>query len=538
MRKTAKALVLVLISFLGTVALGIASALSAALAFGATALIVPGTGTPNANIVDNYMEQARDRYLTTTACGPTGAACPDANLQGINYPASFFPLIIFPSWCRSGPDGCDKWDESVGQGTTALNAAIDAALNDPDKPGQDVVVFGYSQGGAVVANSLAEHIAGLSDADKARLQIVTIGGIQTPAGGLWPRLAGFGFIPFLDISFTPPMTPGTGVNYTSTAFHFDPVADAPLYWGNPFAMLNAIAAFETVHGYYLSPNGNGPTDTLPYGYTDETLADALDCSANPGNCRYDSDGNTYITIPALTLPIADLILSSTPAALLPLVKPFVDLASPVYRVLADLGYDYSGDPSVPTPLSILPFNPIQNWFGVGLNLVAAAGQGVQAFLGDLGGGSMMLAPATTTPTPTPLLAGRSLAPQAAAVPVEEPSSSKVTALSLVEKSEPEAAPAAKVAEPAASEAPSTPAEPAVTKTEEPAAAEPSKPAEATAVDEKKADEPKKDETTKDETTKDEAKDEAKKADEPKKEEPKKDESEKKADSADTQKAAA
>jgi hypothetical protein len=516
MRKTAKALVLVLISFLGTVALGIASALSAALAFGATALIVPGTGTPNANIVDNYMEQARDRYLTTTACGPTGAACPDANLQGINYPASFFPLIIFPSWCRSGPDGCDKWDESVGQGTTALNAAIDAALNDPDNPGQDVVVFGYSQGGAVVANSLAEHIAGLSDADKARLQIVTIGGIQTPAGGLWPRLAGFGFIPFFDISFTPPMTPDTGVNYTSIAFHYDPVADAPLYWGNPFAMLNAIAAFETVHGYYLSPNGNGPTDTLPYGYTDETLADALDCSANPGNCRQDTDGNTYITIPALTLPIADLILSSTPAALLPLVKPFVDLASPVYRVLADLGYDYSGDPSVPTPLSILPFNPIQNWFGVGLNLVAAAGQGIQAFLGDLGGGSTMLAPATT-PTPTPLLAARSSVPQPAADPVEE-QSSKATALASVEQSEPEAAPVATVAEPA------------VTKTEEPAAAEPSKSAEATVVDEKKADEtPAKDEPTKGDVTKEESKkdetnkDETMKADEPKKEEPKKDE---------------
>lgn len=521
MRKTAKALALILISFLGTVALAIASALSAALAFGATALIVPGTGTPNANIVDNYMEQARDRYLTTTACGPTGAACPDANLQGINYPASFFPLIIFPSWCRSGPNGCDKWDESVGQGTTALNAAIDAALNDPDNPGQDVVVFGYSQGGAVVANSLAEHIAGLSDADKARLQIVTIGGIQTPAGGLWPRLAGFGFIPFLDITFTPPMTPDTGVNYTSIAFHFDPVADAPLYWGNPFAMLNAIAAFETVHGYYLSPNGNGPTDTLPYGYTDETLADALDCSANPGNCRYDSDGNTYITIPALTLPIADLILSSTPAALLPLVKPFVDLASPVYRVLADLGYDYSGDPSVPTPLSILPFNPLQNWFGVGLNLVAAAGQGVQAFLGDLGGGSMMLAPATT-PAPTSLLAARSSAPQEATEQVE--ASTNVAQLASVEKSEP-----------AASEVSSTPAEPTVAKAEEPAAPEPSKPAEVTAVDEKKAeetpvkDEPTKDDVTKEESTKDETtKDEVKKADEPKKEEPNKDESETKA----------
>jgi hypothetical protein len=60
--------------------------------------------------------------------------------------------------------------------------------------------------------------------------------------------------------------------------------------------LNALAAFENVHGYYLAPNGNGPTETLPFGYTDATLAPQLDCSANPGNCRFDKYGNTYVTM--------------------------------------------------------------------------------------------------------------------------------------------------------------------------------------------------------------------------------------------------
>ena len=93
--------------------LAIGSAFSAALAFGAVALIVPGTGTPNANIVANYREHARDYYMGGTACS---TSCTGDGLIGINYPASFFPLVIFPSWCRSGPEGCDKWDRSVGQG--------------------------------------------------------------------------------------------------------------------------------------------------------------------------------------------------------------------------------------------------------------------------------------------------------------------------------------------------------------------------------------------------------------------------------------
>jgi pimeloyl-ACP methyl ester carboxylesterase len=391
-RKTAKALFLVIVSLLSAIVLGAASAFTAALAFGAVALIVPGTGTPNANIVTNYMENVRDRYLTTTACGADGSGCPDADLHGIDYPASFWPLAIFPSWCRSGPNGCDKWDDSVGQGAEALTASLDDALA---VPGQQVIVFGYSQGGAVVSKVL--HDYGLTEEEKARIEVVTIGGIENPDGGLWQRLAFLQYIPILGVTFAPPMPVDPALKTTTIGFQYDPVVYAPRYWGNPFAMLNALAAFDNVHGYYLAPNGNDEQATLPYGYTPETLAPQLDCSANPGNCRTDSAGNTYIMIPATSLPIMNLIMSSTPAALTPFVKPLVDLISPAYKVLADLGYDWSGPAGVPTPLSILPFNPSQNWAKVGQDLVGAIGQGVQAALGDLGGGSTMLDPATSGP---------------------------------------------------------------------------------------------------------------------------------------------
>ena len=106
-------------------------------------------------------------------------------------------------------------------------------------------------------------------------------------------------------------------------------------------------------------------------------------------------------IPAKSLPLTDLVMSLVPSGLKPIVKPFVDLVTPVLKVIADLGYDWSGDPSEVRPLSILPFNPFQNWLAVAANLVVAAVQGVQAFIGDLGklGVSTVAPDSTQTPSP-------------------------------------------------------------------------------------------------------------------------------------------
>jgi len=67
MRKSARAFVLVVLAILTTAILGVGSAFMSALALGAaTALIVPGTGTPNASIV------ARALFSHTT---PSTAFC-------------------------------------------------------------------------------------------------------------------------------------------------------------------------------------------------------------------------------------------------------------------------------------------------------------------------------------------------------------------------------------------------------------------------------------------------------------------------------
>jgi len=395
MRKSARTFVLVVLALLSSAILGVGSAFMSALALGAaTALIVPGTGTPNANIVTDYLSHAADRYIAPF--DPSCTSTNGCNLQGINYPASFFPLVIFPSWCRSGPNGCDTWNNSVGQGVQALDTQLRGLLADPS---QHIVIFGYSQGGAVVSDEL-RNLGDLTPAQRAQLQVVTIGNAYNPDGGIFTRLGFLPTIPFLDVTFGPPMPTNTGIPITSIGFQYDPVMYAPKYWGNPFAMLNALAAFETVHGFYLTPNGNGPTDPIAYGYTTSQLADQLNRTLHPENFRVDSNGNVYVMIPAKSLPIADFVMSVVPGALKPVVKPVVDLVSPVYKVLADLGYDWSGNPGVPSTLSILPFNPIQNWPAVGVNLVAATIQGVQAFISDLGGVTSLITPATTPATTT------------------------------------------------------------------------------------------------------------------------------------------
>ncbi|CAN3127273.1 PE-PPE domain-containing protein [Mycobacterium sp. smrl_JER01] len=381
MRNQARALVLVITAFITTMALGIASAFVSALAFGATALIVPGTGTPNSDVVAGYRENAWSRYIDGLVCtDPT--ECSDPDLVGIPYPASFWPLSFLPGWCVTGR--CEKWDVSVGEGTENLLAALQPFL-DPGSD-EDIFIFGYSQGGAVVANALtALAELGLSDEVKDRLKVVTIGGIENPDGGLWQRLAWLRYllgnpVPILDLSFLPAMPIDTGIGTTTVGFEYDPVVYAPRYWGNLFAVVNMIAAFDTVHGYYLAPN-EANDNPMPYGYTDVTLAPQLDCGLNPGNCRTDNFGNTYIMIPATTLPLTDLLRSlANSLGIGWLAKPFIDLVEPVVREFVDLGFDWSGNPGVSRGSTILPFKLFQNWLKVGIDIAVAAVKGVEAFI--------------------------------------------------------------------------------------------------------------------------------------------------------------
>ncbi|MGE2732210.1 PE-PPE domain-containing protein [Mycolicibacterium vaccae] len=396
MRSQARGLILVVLSFLTVMVLGVVSAFLSAVALGATALIVPGTGTPDPDNVAGYRENAWNRYVEGVVCTDV-EECANPVLDGIDYPASFWPLSFIPRWCV--PGRCDKWNESVEIGIKNLKDAVEPFLSPTSD--EEVFIFGYSQGGAVVSN-VFQYLAGLDlPAEvKSRFQVVTIGGIENPDGGLWQRLAWLNKLlgtplPILDITFNPPMPVNTGIPTTSIGFEYDPVAYAPLYWGNPFAVLNAFAALDTVHGHYLDPNAEDPNDTLPYDYTPATLAPQLNCALNESNCRTDQYGNVYIMIPATSLPLTNVVRTFADSlGIGRLAKPFIDLVEPVLREIVDLGYDWSGDPAVPRPLSPLPFKLFQNWIQVGIDLAVAAVKGVEAFLGNFTAPTVAVKPET------------------------------------------------------------------------------------------------------------------------------------------------
>ncbi|MFZ0832911.1 MAG: PE-PPE domain-containing protein [Mycobacterium sp.] len=406
MRKAVRAFLVASLGFLSAVVIGAVAVLTSAITLAATALIVPGTGTHNIvppNAVTGYMENARTRFIT-----PADPGCPDDNagcvLTGIPYPASFWPIPI-PGWCPGL--SCDTWNQSVATGVTNLNSQLINELMNPTPENQQLILFGYSQGGQVVTNEMY-NLAGLDDATKARIQVVTIGNIGNPQG-LWSRfnlLPGL-TVPILNVTFGPQLPTDIGIKSTNFAFEYDPVGDAPLNWWNGLAVLNALAAFEYVHGYYLVPNSNDPTDALPYGYTDATLAQTIDgllsnCTEGPGsNCRTYQDAK-FVLIPwqgtlPLLQPVMDLADS---VGITPIVKPLVDLFQPALKVLIDLGYDRVANPGIPRTLNVIPtFNPIK----LAVDLVVAAGQGIEAFIHDITG-SASSPPAPVAPlAPKPSL---------------------------------------------------------------------------------------------------------------------------------------
>lgn len=397
MRRTIRSIGVFFVAILGAVGLVVGSAFAAALAFGATALIVPGTGTHNIlppNAVTGYKENAADRYINVS--GQPCTSTDGCDLVGVDYPASFFPIGFIPNWCPGY--SCDTWNQSVGEGVTNLNTALNTALAASDT--EPIIIFGYSQGGAVVSREMYN----IADEDKSRISVVTIGNINNPLG-FWSRLSFLPTIPGLDISFNPQLPTNNGVKSTNYSFEYDPVGDAPQYWGNPLALANALAGFVYVHGYYLDPTSNGPTDTLPYGYDDGTLATAI------GNADHRTYGDaTFVLIPqqgALPLyqPIVDI---GKQLGISGLVNPLVALVNPVTKLLVDLGYDRVTNPGIARTLSILPFNPFTfNPVDFSVKFVAAIAQGIQ----DALAGGVSLTPATTPVTTQTTLAARSSAPQ-------------------------------------------------------------------------------------------------------------------------------
>ena len=245
---------------------------------------------------------------------------------------------------------CDKWNVSVGKGVTQLEEQLPDALANLG-PGEQVILFGYSQGARVV--SIEKENLGPNDPDKDKLEIVLIGNISRPNGGLWSRLSFLPTIPILDVSFgnpTPTYTAETGIKTTDFSFEYDGVSDFPVYPADLLAVANAIAGFQYVHGYYLVPNGNGSHGSVAVGLHDPTHP-ALRRGWRSGGGRF----HLHHRFPAKSLPILQPFIDfGNATGTSAIVNPILELVQPSLKVLIDTGYDRTANPGDPMTFRLIP----------------------------------------------------------------------------------------------------------------------------------------------------------------------------------------
>ncbi|WP_059015839.1 PE-PPE domain-containing protein [Mycobacterium sp. M26] len=373
----------VLLALFSAVVLGVASIFTSAVTLAATtALIVPGTGTPDADAVTNFKTNVQTYYLGDTSC-----TAPSCVLTGIPYPASLWPLV--------GGLTAPKWDQSVATGVGHLNSAL---INTLDSTTDPIVIFGFSQGAAVVSNEITNLLT-LDSSIKNRLQVVVAGNPDRPNGGIWTRLGPLSYIPILDVETGDATPTDTGFPVTDIAFEYDPVGDAPAYPLNLLATVNAVMGLIFIHTTYIAPNSKTSPTALPDGYTAAELAAQLDPAQHPENFKYYND-TTYVTIPTKILPIMQpLVLLGAATGLGRITTPIVDLLSPALRVLIDTGYDRTTNPGVYTPFRLIPrVNPLE----VAVDFVNAVGQGINQAIEDIKTGATVPAGAAAPAAATPL----------------------------------------------------------------------------------------------------------------------------------------
>jgi hypothetical protein len=285
------------------------------------ALIMGGTGNPLPDI--DYVLGINTSYIQRLS--------PGAIPMGLFTPEMFWPVTP-----QLGAP-FSTFGQSVTQGVALLNAAINTANF---SPGNNVVVFGYSQSATIATNEINALMA-MGSPHAGQLSFVLVGDPNNPNGGLLERFTGF-YIPALDVAFngaTPPNSPYATTIYT---IQYDGIADAPQYPLNVISDLNAFMGYFVVHGHY-------PDLTATQIANREVLL-----PTSPGY----TGSTQYYMIMSQNLPLLAPIRAIPYAG-----PPIADIFQPDLRVLVDMGYsDYGPGQSyanIPTPGELLEVpNPV------------------------------------------------------------------------------------------------------------------------------------------------------------------------------------
>jgi PE-PPE domain len=250
MRKSARSILLVVLALLSAVVLGVAAMVtSAAFSLAAsTALIMGGTGTPNPDQEPGYMENVTSYYIYPyTSC----TAVINCETVSVFTPETAWPLY--------GGLSALTWQDSILEGVELLDDEVQPRLATLG-PDDHLVIFGYSQSGAIVSIEKQRLADQLTDEEEQQVEWVVTGNVSRPNGGLNVRLPIT--VPIVEFPFGPPTPTDTNMTTKDIALKWDIIADAPLVVTNPLAMVNALIGgpgFGINHGTYPNPEGTPPT---------------------------------------------------------------------------------------------------------------------------------------------------------------------------------------------------------------------------------------------------------------------------------------
>jgi hypothetical protein len=294
-------------------------------AHAATAVIMGPTFVPDPSAEPDYLRVVAQQFVDPT----TNCRTANCTLKPLITPAQFWPITGL---------GDLTIDQSIAVGLQLLNAELQAQIAAATT--EPTVFFGNSQS-ATLLTLAKSSLDDLASAVKSGLVFVLLANPNRPNGGLGARVAPAP-VPASDVTaFSAAVaTPtDTGISTVDITFQYDAVADFPTYPTNILSVLNTLAGAR-IH--------SGSTSTLN-GYTDAELTAAIN---DPANRQIYGD-TIYITIPAKSLPLADLLRTlGTEAGLSDLTTPMVDVIEPTLRALVELGYDRTayGQPQQFAPL--------------------------------------------------------------------------------------------------------------------------------------------------------------------------------------------